>query len=241
MNLLKRFLIAALSAALILCLSACKAQPILPEQQRLLAFGAVLAEKNGMGLEQIFDRNESFKTKCKDVLASAWEITDNASAKTVLDWMFVDGIRAYSHEYFNGDEILEIASLPEEADEESLNLLKERIESYDACVSALKNDYGYTDEKLENVTTTAAFDYDRLITLARWCYACEYLSEDELWGYAGAVAKAAAESYDGWDEYFAGVVIGRAVTLGGGLSDAAVAEKLILSEDSPYKKYPFIE
>lgn len=241
---LKHFLAAVLSAAMLLGFSSCKPQqpPLPPEKQRLLVFGAVLAEKNGMGFEQVFNKSASFKDNCKDILASAWEITDSDSAKLVLDWLFADGIRAYSYEYFNADEILEIASSPpEEADEESVKLLKDRLESYNACVSTLKNDYGYTDEQLENVTTAAAFDYDRLITLARWCCALEYLTEDELWDYAQAVSGAAAESYASWDEYFAGVEFGRAVTIGGGLSDTDIADKLLKSEDSPYAKYSFIE
>lgn len=208
-------------------------------QQRLLAFGAVLAEKNDLGYTQLFGRDRAFLDSCRLSLENSWKITDASSAKEILAWLQTDGIRAESEEYYNADELLAIASGAVTADDRTAEHLGVTIKSYTACAGTLKEEYGYSDSQLSAVKTTAAWDLDRLVTLARWCYACEYLTEDETWDIISRAADAAVQYYGSWEEYFAGIAFGRALSLGGGFDEQAVAEKLLKSPDSPYTLYAF--
>jgi hypothetical protein len=210
-----------------------------PERQRLLAFGASLAEKNGMGCEALFDRDAAFARMCKETLATAWGVTDEASAAETLTWLLDHGIREFSREYYNADEILAIAQNPGAATEEELALARNAVMSYDECAETLKRDYGYTDDTLNGIVTLAAFDYDRLVTLGRWCVKAGYMAEDVFFDYAGAAALSAENYYSGWEQYYAAVMLGRAISAGWSASETEIAEKLLKSEDSPYKKYEF--
>jgi hypothetical protein len=228
---------ALLLAALVLC-SCAAALP--PERQRLLAFGASLAEKNGMGYEAVFDRDATFARMCKETLATAWGVTDESSAKQALTWLLDHGIREFSRERYNADEILALAQNPETASsDEELALVRSAVMSYDECAATLKRDYGYTDETLRGIVTLAAFDYDRLVTLGRWCVKAGYVTEEDYFDYAGAAALSAENYYSDWEQYYAAVMLGRAISVGWSASETEIAERLLKSEESPYKKYEF--
>jgi hypothetical protein len=176
---------------------------------------------------------------CKETLASAWGITDEASAAETLTWLLDKGIREFSRGYYNSDEILAIAQNPGNATDEELALARDAVMSYDECAETLIRDYGYTDETLNGIVTLAAFDYDRLVTLGRWCVKAGYMAEDVYFDYAGAAALSAAHYYESWEQYYAAVMLGRAISAGWSARETEIAERLLKSEDSPYKKYSF--
>ncbi len=228
----------AAAFAFLLLLAGCAGR-LSPERQRLLAFGASMAEKNGMGFEAVFDRDGDFAGQCKETLASAWAVTDEASAREALTWLLEEGIREFSNETYSADEILFIAQSPDSAGEEELAALRDELMSYNECAEALKSGYGYTDETLNGLPTLAAFDYDRLVTLGRWCVKCGYISEADFFAYAEASALSAEKLYGSWEEYYAAVMLGRAVSAGWSAIETEIADRLLKSEESPYKKYAF--
>jgi hypothetical protein len=132
-----------------------------------------------------------------------------------------------------------IAQYPETASEEELALVRDAVMSYDECAETLKRDYGFTDETLNGIVSLAAFDYDRLVTLGRWCVKAGYITEDDYFDYAGAAALSAEHYYSGWEQYSAAVMLGRAISAGWSASETQIADILLKSEESPYKKYSF--
>lgn len=227
------------------------------EQQRLLAFGAVLATRNNMDYNSIYgcdtelkeaigdsyqveDREQyldTFKTSYKQALSSSWSTTDKDSAIETLDWLRDEGHRiSLDEDYYGFDEILNLIRTGETEG------FEDEAEAYDEVVSALKEDYGYTDEEIASVTTLSAWDYDRLVVVARWCYGSDYISEEEFWSYLEAAAAQGAADYDSWRTCFAGALMGRAIWSGENGFDSAnqaVADQLLSDEGSIYQKVSF--
>ena len=196
------------------------------EQQNLLVFGAVLAARNNMPYDELTPAE--FKDASIQVLGSSWEITDSASAKLQLDDLLNAGHRK------EGDPILEKIKTNAPAD------LEEAAGLYNDVKKNLIDSYGYTEEQINSIKTISAWDYDRLVNVARFSYYAGYITEAEMWDYINKAATAAKADYNSWNDYFAGVIIGRAISYGQGFSDSATAAgKLLKDDNSPYKKFSF--
>ena len=61
-----------------------------------------------------------------------------------------------------------------------------------------------------------------------------------MWDYINKAVTAAKADYNNWNDYFAGVIIGRAISYGQGFADSSDAAEILLKDDnSPYKKFSF--
>ncbi|MBP9478654.1 MAG: DUF1266 domain-containing protein [Sebaldella sp.] len=196
------------------------------EQQNLLVFGAVLASRNDMPYDELTPAE--YKDASIQVLGSAWEVTDTASAKEQLDALLNEGHRK------EGDVVLEKVKANAPAD------LKEQADLYNDVKKNLIDNYGYTEEEINNIKTISAWDYDRLVNVARFSYYAGYITEAEMWDYVNKAVDSAKKDYNGWKDYFAGAIIGRAISYGQGFADSAdAADTLLKDNDSPYKKFSF--
>lgn len=225
-----------LAAVLTLTLTACSGT-LSAEQKRLLAFGAVLSQTNGMDFDELSPDIPG--DAVKEALEASWCIKDHDTAKTVLNWLLTEGSRAVDDEYYNADELLAVVSGRVELDADGRDYLADQFVRYDACVHLFTAEYGYSNAQLVAIETVAAWDYDRLVTLARWCYGADYLSQEEAQAYLTQAAGAAVESYGSWEEYFAGAVLGKALSPGGQAIDKAIADALLKDDGSIYKKVGF--
>ena len=196
------------------------------EQQNALVFGAVLAARNDMPYDELTPAE--YKDASIQVLGSSWEITDSASAKVQLDALLNEGHRK------EGDPILEKIKSNAPAD------LKEEADLYNDVKKNLIDSYGYTEEQINNIKTISAWDYDRIVNVARFSYYAGYITEPEMWDYINKAVTAAKADYNNWNDYFAGVIIGRAISYGQGFADSSdAAETLLKDDNSPYKKFSF--
>lgn len=208
------------------------------EQTRSLAFGAVLATSN----EMTFHDLECTKTYVDEAfLEEWWSITDRDSAISTLDWLQTEGHRMTANEDKLGyDEIYRMFLVYGDA----LRYKEYKLE-YEALCNArkiLKEKYGYTQEELNSIETVSAWDFDRLVVVARWCYEVGYISEEEAWGYIQAAADKGTADYTSWRGYFAGAIYGEAIWAADDVFDSAntkVANQLLKSKKSIYKQISF--
>ncbi|PJJ61211.1 DUF1266 domain-containing protein [Hymenobacter chitinivorans] len=100
--------------------------------------------------------------------------------------------------------------------------------------------------KSRTVTNVGAWDYARLVNVARWCYDYGYLSWEQAWPFIDAGTRLALRDYDSWDSFAAGFVAGRLLWDVHNDSHADIAEvaryllesPVSLWRDIPWQPYP---
>lgn len=197
------------------------------EQENALVFGAVLSTRNGMPFDDL--QAAEYKDASIQVLGSAWDVTDTATAKEALDNLLAEGHRA--------DIDPELANLrtPEAATENSAE-----FQAYEDVKKNLVDSYGYTAEQIDGIKTISAWDYDRLVNVARFSNSAGYITEQEMWDYINKAVAQAKNDYNSWEEYFAGVMLGRTLAYGQSFADSkAQADELLKKDDSAYKTHSF--
>ena len=197
------------------------------EQENALVFGAVLTTKNGMSFNDL--EAEDYKDASIQVLGSSWDVKDTATAKETLEALLTQGHRA------DVDPALAELRTPEAAAGNSAE-----YQAYEDVKKNLTSDYGYTAEQIDGIKTISAWDYDRLVNVARFSYSAGYITEQEMWDYINKAVTQAKNDYNSWKEYFAGVMLGRTLAYGQPFSSSKTqADELLKSADSPYKTHPF--
>lgn len=103
----------------------------------------------------------------------------------------------------------------------------------------LKEKFNISDDILKKVDM-GAWDYDRLVTVSRWCYIAGYITEEEAWNYCITAKKLAQASFNSWEEYYASCVFGRSIAYEGDPDELLEAgEELLKKENSIWKEIPF--
>lgn len=212
-------------------------------ETRSLAFGAVHSTRNSMNFNSLLKATKDEIKLYESELESNWGIFDRDSALETLDWLVDEGHHISMDEnYYGYDEILDLLKGGKSGLIKAEAELDNELQAYNDVVHILKSNYGYTEEEINSITTVAAWDYDRLVTLARWCYGCDYVTADEAWGYIDFAAQQGTKSYDGWRSYFAGVLIGRAIWSeedGFDSGNKKIADQLLNSQGSIYAATEF--
>ena len=94
--------------------------------------------------------------------------------------------------------------------------------------------------ELKNINP-AAWDMGRMVCVARWCYACGYITEDMAWKYIFFAQKESARLYENWEDFGKAYVTGRAIWGGeDGILDEMIdiTEGLLKDERSPWRFMP---
>ena len=197
------------------------------EQENALVFGAVLTTRNDMSFDDL--EAEEYKDASIQVLRSAWKVTDTATAKETLESLLAEGHRA------GGDPMLTELRTPEAAEKNT-----EEFQAYEDVKKNLVDNYGYTAEQVDGIKTISAWDYDRLVNVARFSYSAGYITEQEMWDYINKAVTQAKNDYNSWEEYFAGVMLGRTLSYGKPFADSkAQADTLLKDGKSVYKTHAF--
>ena len=197
------------------------------EQENALVFGAVLTTRNGMPFDKL--QAEEYKDASVQVLSSAWDVTDTKTAKETLEYLLAEGHRA------EVDSILPELRTPEAASKNSAE-----FKAYEDVKKNLIDNYGYTAEQIDGIKTISAWDYDRLVNVARFSHSAGYITEQEMWDYINKAVTQAKSDYNSWEEYFAGVMLGRSIAYGQPFADSKTeADQLLKGADSVYKTHSF--
>lgn len=197
------------------------------EKQRLLVYGAILSSRNKMS----FDELKIDKESSKKVLKDGWDTTSKEAAIETLEWLVNEGHR------IEADEVFEVIKAGKGGDYPEL---KKTIKLYDKANSTMKTQLGFKDESFNNVKTVAAWDTDRLVTVARWCYSAGYITEEEAWKYVDKAVAMAQSSFNSWEEYYISCVYGRAIAYEGDIDELiGTGKALFKNSDSVWKKHNF--
>lgn len=203
----------------------CKEQ-ISKEKQQMLAYGAVLTVRNNDN----FIRLGTDITSDKEVLKNYWKIDNRKIALTALEYLVNEGHRSFA------DEILII--LKNDRSNEYIGLDHAKF-LYEQCNKMLISEFNI-DKKILNKVTTTAWDSDRLVNVARWCYDAKYISEEEAWKYIEKAKIMAQNSFDSWEEYYVSYVYGRSLGYNGDPAELLQAgENLLKNKDSIWERVAF--
>lgn len=213
-----------------------KTKEISPEKKSLLAYGAILSSRNAMdfsGLgfyEKGVEVSKLYKADTISLLKESWEVSDRKTAIETLDWLVIDGHRKTWDSY--------LYNLQEGGTEKYDGYEKDKAR-YDKCVKMLKEKFNINDDILKKVDM-GAWDYDRLVTVSRWCYIAGYITEEEAWNYCITAKKLAQASFSSWEEYYASCVFGRSIAYEGDPDELLEAgQELLKKDNSIWKEIPF--
>lgn len=213
------------------------------EEARALNFGAFLSSKNDMP----FDTIELYgkEQKHKDILEDFWGVTDAESAKNTLEWLVNEGHRTTSQNYGFND-IFQVYRGISNLSQDEINSIKQNytkeFAGLERLEEILKKDFHFSENQLNSITTVSAWDFDRLVTVARWCNTSAYISRKEAWNYIYRAAVLGVEEYSDWEFYLAATVMGRVIWSQSDEIDSydlETMEELLSKSGSLYKKYPF--
>jgi hypothetical protein len=92
------------------------------------------------------------------------------------------------------------------------------------------------------VTSVGAWDYGRLVNVARWSYDCGYLSWEQAWEFIEAGSQLAQQEYTSWEGFATGFLAGRLMwspesETHGDITDAARA--LLKAPDGLWSTIPW--
>lgn len=202
-----------------LLLSGCGSKSSLTEdQQNMLLYGGILGSRN----EDSFNELDGDYYEIKTTLDEYWGITDSSTAIETLDWLVKEGHR------INANEFLTVLKNGEEDQYEDFEDIKSL---YDSCNTMLL-EIGVSQDTLNNVKTVGAWDYDRIVNVARWSYSAEYITEEQAWSYIQKAREMARSEFNSWDEYFASHVYGRSIAYDGDPAELKAVGELLLNDDS---------
>lgn len=166
-------------------------------------------------------------------------------AKQMLGWLYSEGHRGY-FEAMKQD----VNTMDKKAWKEKAKNLFEK-ESKDKAVDFFGNLQESLDELVKQGVITSkdsvsgisamAWDMGRLVNITRACYDCKYINEQEAWEFINGALAACRETYQNWNEFATGYVVGRAMWGGNSMSLGGIieiAKGLEKDEQSPWKQVP---
>lgn len=149
-----------------------------PAQRWMVAAGANLVKLNSAPLDSLhYGRSRG---GMRSMLRQWWDVTDRTSLLKVLQWLGNEGHRAAFQQMFAQVAHLseaEIASVPNET-----------------ARFVWQNRQNFRNGDL------IAWDFARLINVARHGYTAGYINEQEAWQFIGAAARVLQSTYGGWHE-----------------------------------------
>lgn len=192
--------------------------PLTEEKKRLLVFGAILSCYRSEEILSIItdDNLNAYKIG----LQEQWEINNREDALETLNALLnlektaeLNEVLAHHHDS------------------------KELIELQTSIAEGLRTDL----VQVQATTSTYAWDLCRLVSLAKWCYWLQYISEEEMWKYLNEAAIKASSLGNGWDDYTVSFLLGRAIHGFGIESIINECRTLYNKEDNAavYSKYHF--
>lgn len=192
--------------------------PLTEEKKRLLVFGAILSCYRSEEILSIITDNNLNVYKIG--LQEQWEINNREDALETLNALL---------------NLEKTAELNEVLAHHHAS--KELIELQTSIAEGLKTDL----VQVQATTSTYAWDLCRLVSLAKWCYWLQYISEEEMWKFLNEAAIKASSLGKNWSDYTISFLLGRAIHGFGIDSIIDDCRTLYNKEDNTvvYSKYNF--
>jgi hypothetical protein len=193
------------------------------EQKRLLTFGAILFYHRSEKILGITP--EKGLDQYVYGLKQQWEISNADEAKETLN----DLLQLHRSTEFEP-------------------ILQQRSSDLAKIQKSIAKGLGIEVAEVENTKSAYAWDICRAVSLAKWCYWCGYLTENETWNIMQQASDIAKQHGKNWTDYTVSFLLGRTLQ-GFDLDDVIVEAKQILHSQSPslrkiedievYKRYNF--
>ena len=214
--------------------------PILSKEKYIaLNIGAIISEQNGYYCNCIETEPDN-----KDVagrLKEYYGIYDNQSAVETLEWLLNRGHSVYfeairpvianSSQQFNEGVLLE---------EEKDRSLMGYVNNIKRTLEILVDENIVKGASEFKTISVRAWDFARLVLVARCCCDVNYIPEDVAWEYIMSSYEQVKEIYSDWNGFSQGYIVGRAMWGGndGSLYGIiSIAKDLLKDENSPWVKY----
>jgi len=196
------------------------------DKLRMLAFGAIMPFDDHDATRVL----NSIKTneKITPGLGEYWNIYDGKSAKAKLDLLLTEGSGREANETLADlrkyKDYKEFAKANPEAvaDEAGAEFHKDFYDSAKFLIDSAKSVSTVFDDKsapktalpideqaILGVKSLTAWDYGRIVSVAKLCYTCGYLKEDEAWDYIKQASDKASKEYKSWQEFGLSYIYGR--------------------------------
>ncbi len=150
------------------------------EQIRALATGGILFYAADQPMTGLYPLSWLGRGRHKTQLAEWWGISSPAEALDTLNWLHHEGHR---HDYAE--------QLRHEPTYWRTEFARNKFVRYSADLNI------------------AAWDYARLVNVARWCYDLNYLSWEQAWPFIEAGTALSRQVYDSWESFANGFLAGR--------------------------------
>ena len=174
--------------------------PTQEQKNYALALGAILSQYNNENINTL--KSNLDPVGLRPMMNEWWGITNRQSAFEVLDWLKREGHRT---EYNTVYDVLVRGNIT------SCKDLQDADQSLcrDSDIKDI-HDIAKEVHDLAGDKTLIAWDYGRLISVARWCYTMGWLSEEEAWTYIMPAAIKIQSTYDSFEEFGRHYIYGRA-------------------------------
>ena len=218
-----------------------KANPLEQGQLRGLSIGALHGEQITAYVDSL--ETGLSRRRLSKMLETWWSIEEREDAVSVLNWLLEEGHREYY------PVVLALIRSEEEAHTSILGSISEEerpevfafYKTLKADMAELEAGIGVTDADYDR--GILGWDISRIVLLARTCFDCGYIEEEEAWNLIGIADGLARSEFQSWEELRNSVLIGR--TMWGGYEDSLnqvyISEDLLGKDESPWKRIPFLE
>ena len=198
--------------------------PLSPEQRWAIAAGANLARLNGTTLASL--NTAQLPGTDRHILRRWWSVTDGASLRKTMTWLAEEGHRS---------QFQELHTVCQEAQGDPVAQLN--LRSAGPTVDFVLRHIG----RFKN-GDLVAWDFARLINMARWGFTAGYLPEAEAWEAIMLAARRLAREYASWEELSENYLLGFSYWRDGAdpddlLRDAATW--LMTDPESPWRQIPW--
>lgn len=185
------------------------------------------------------------KATLRDNVFDSYGIKSKDTAIKELGWLLNEGHRGY-FEILKRDFSSAMPKPPEDGEIDWMEIIDAtRLPEYksnlkDSIEPLVNGKYIRKPKDLASMSILA-WDMGRLITVARICYDCGYITEEEAWELIEEAYALCKDRYSDWKELASGYVTGRCMWSGFTTMAAGVmglTHDLLTHQDSPWKKSP---
>lgn len=175
-------------------------EPTQEQKNYALALGAILSQYNNENISSL--KSNLNPAGLRPMMNEWWGITNRQSALETLDWLKREGHRT---EYNNVYDVLVVGNVTSCQDLPDADLSLCRDSDIRDIHDIAKQVHDLAGDK-----TLIAWDFARLINVARWCYTMGWLSEEEAWTYIIPASIKIQTTYSSWEEFGRHYIYGRA-------------------------------
>lgn len=195
------------------------------------AFEGVGLPIAGEEISREYPRETELTKRHIDVLCAAYNSELEEEAEAIIDKHAA---------LFGNDETLDICMHIFEA-------MLDRYEQYAEFAYNLRQAFeklqgrGFVDNAAGLASINpAAWDMGRMVNVARWCYACGYITKAAAWEYILFAGDESARQYADWTGFGKGYIMGRAIWGGDSALDDMmdIVDGLHKDEESPWRRAP---